>query len=61
MPAADAADNEKARLVFGPCGRFNERLIQPKRLGFDKIDPVFGFVGRALPRIELELHLRMIG
>ena len=61
MPTADAANDEKARLVVRSCRRFNERFIEPKRLGFDKIDPVFGFVGRALLRIELELHVRIIG
>jgi hypothetical protein len=40
MPAADAANHQKARLVVGSCRRFNERFIKPKRLGFDKIDAV---------------------
>jgi hypothetical protein len=61
MPAADAANDEKSRLVVGSRGRFNERFIEPKRLGFDKIDAVFGFVGRALLGIELELHRGAIG
>ena len=61
MPAADAANHQKARLVVGSCRRFNERFIKPKRLGFDKIDAVFGFIGRALPKIELELHPSIIG
>jgi hypothetical protein len=61
MPAADATDDEKARLVVGSCRRFDERLIEPKRLGFDEINPVFGFVGRVLLRIELKLHFPIIG
>ena len=61
MPAADATNDEKARLVVGSGRRFNERFVQPKRLGFNKIDPMFGFVGRALLRIELELHAHIIG
>jgi len=61
MTAADAADDEKARLIVGPGRRFNERFIQPKRLGLNKVDPVFGFVGRTLCRIEFELQADTIG
>jgi hypothetical protein len=52
MPAA----NEKAWFVLGSGRRFDERFIKPKRLGFDEIDPMFGFVGRTFLGIELELH-----
>jgi hypothetical protein len=61
VPPADAPNEEKARLVVGFCQRFNERFIQPKRLGFNKADPMFGFVGRALCRIEPELHDTIVG
>jgi hypothetical protein len=54
MPPADAPNEEKAWLVVGFCRRFNERFIQPKRPGFNTVDPMFGFVGRDLRRIELE-------
>ena len=56
MPVVDPADDEKSRLVLGSCGRFNHRFVKPKRLGFNKIDAMFGLVGRTLLRIELELH-----
>jgi hypothetical protein len=42
MPAANASDDEKARLVLGSCGRFDERFIQPKRLGFNNARSVAG-------------------
>jgi hypothetical protein len=45
MPAADAANDEKAGLVVSSCRRFDERFIKPKGLGFDEINPVFRFVG----------------
>ena len=61
MAAAYEANDEKARLVVSSCRRFNERLIQPKRLGFNKIDAVFALVGRTLPSIELELHRVVLG
>jgi hypothetical protein len=48
MPTADAANDEKARLVVRSCRRFNEPFIEPKGLGFDKIDPLFGFVAELL-------------
>jgi hypothetical protein len=54
MPPAYAPNEQKAWLVVGFCRRFNERFIEPKCLGFNKVDPVFGFVGRDLRRIELE-------
>ena len=60
MPAADTANSEKARLVLRSRRRFDKRLIEPKRLRFDKIDPVFGLVGQALPGIELKLHARTL-
>jgi hypothetical protein len=55
MPPADAPNEEKAWLVVGFC------RLQPKRLGFNKVDPMFGFIGRALRRIELELRCTKIG
>ena len=42
MPAADAANDEKARLVIRSCRRSNERFIQPKRLGFNNARSVAG-------------------
>ena len=49
MPAADTANSEKARLVLRARGRFDKRLLEPKRLHVDKIDPVFGLVGQLFP------------
>jgi hypothetical protein len=57
VPPADAPNEEKAWLVVGFCRRFNERFIQPKRLGFNKVDPMFGFVGRALCRIDYDYRI----
>jgi hypothetical protein len=61
MPAVYATNDEKAWLVVGSCRRFNERLVQPKRLGFNKIDAMLGLVGRTLPSIELKLNPLILG
>ena len=56
MPISDAADDKKSGLVLCPGRRFHKRLVLPKRLGLDEIDPVLGFVGRAFLRIEFVIH-----
>jgi len=60
MPAANTADDEKTRLIVSSRRRFNQGFIEPKPLRFDKINAVFGLVGRALPRIELKLHAQTL-
>jgi len=56
MPISDAPDDEKPRLVIRPSGRFDHRLVTPKRLRLDEVDPMLEFVGGALIRIKLEFH-----
>jgi hypothetical protein len=52
MPLANAANDEKPRLVVGLRGRSRQRLVLPKRLRLDEINPVLGLIGRAFLRIE---------
>ena len=56
MSAGDASDGKETRLIDGPCRRFDKGVVQPKRLGFNKIDPVFDLVGQTLSLIEFKLH-----
>ena len=58
MSTADAADDEKTRLIDRSRRRFNEGFVPPQRLSFNKIYSVLGLVGRVLLWIKLELHRR---
>ena len=61
MPGADPANHEKARLIVGSGPRLDKRFIKPQRLRLDEINPVLGFIGQALRRIELVFHVATIG
>jgi hypothetical protein len=51
----------RKRLIVGSCRRFDERLIQPKRLGFDEIDPVLELVGEFFPGSNSNSAPRTVG
>lgn len=55
MLTLDCADHHGA-LFQSPFGADQDVLRFPKRLRFNKIDPVFRLVALALPRIKLKLH-----
>jgi len=59
MVGANPADYHIS-LLQSIFGRQEHDLGFPKRLRFDKIDPVFGFVVLALPWIELEFHGKLV-
>ena len=48
--------NHQVSLLENIFGAENDVLRSPDHLGFDKINPVLGFVALALLGIELEFH-----
>ena len=53
----DATDDQPTWLILRPGGDLQQIRVFPQALGFDKVDAMFGQVGRALSRVKLECHM----